>query len=138
LDEYASSLHEWAEWWSLVETVLAVVRRQGHSLQTPALLAAELPASYAYPSSHTLAKELQEFVAGQSADARIGECLPGSSEVLESTFGRFKELERDQVHGGFTGLLTALGALVGQVNDASRNIGENLFLCGVKNLAKWI
>jgi len=42
-----------------------------------------------------------------------GERLPGSSEVLESAFGKFKQIEGNQCKGGFTGLLLALPAIFG-------------------------
>ena len=138
LDEYASVVAEWQEWWDVLETGLDVVRSAGHSLSTPHILAARLPKSYAHPSSKTLADELEEFVKAQSTTAGYGERLPGSTEVLESTFGRFKKLESDQVHGGFTGLLPSLGALLGQLQDATCTVGEKLAMCSVKNLKTWI
>ena len=48
------------------------------------------------------------------APLRRGERLPGSSEVLESCFGKFKTLEREQSKGGFTSLLLALAACVSE------------------------
>jgi hypothetical protein len=42
--------------------------------------------------------------------SKPGERLPGSTEVLESCFGRFKILEKDQAQGGFTSLLLGFGA----------------------------
>ena len=51
------------------------------------------------------------FVREQARQARPGERLPGSTEVLESCFGRFKTLEKDQAKGGFTSLLLGFGSL---------------------------
>jgi hypothetical protein len=41
---------------------------------------------------------------------RIGERLPGTTEVLESCFGKLKGLEDGQSKSGFTGLVLSLGA----------------------------
>ena len=57
-------------------------------------------------------QQLLGFVREESFKAKPNERLLGSSEVLESVFGRFKQLEHDQVKSGFTGLLLSLAALV--------------------------
>ena len=59
--------------------------------------------------------ELVAFVKHESRKAKKGERLPGSTEVLESTFGKLKEIEGNQSKGGFTGLLLALPALLGTI-----------------------
>ena len=58
--------------------------------------------------------DLTEFVARQAKPLKPGERLPGTSEVIESAFGKFKTVERDQAKGGFTGLLLALAACVAE------------------------
>jgi hypothetical protein len=57
-------------------------------------------------------QQLLRFVREESFKAKPNERLVGSSEVLESVLGRFKQLEHDQVKSGFTGLLLSLAALV--------------------------
>ena len=61
-----------------------------------------------------LADEIERFVAEQSAAARPGERFVGSTEALESCFGKLKELERQQAQSGFTGMVLSLGALLGK------------------------
>ena len=65
-----------------------------------------------YPSSLCLARELLAFAAKQALCAWLGERFPGSTEVLESCFGRFKHLEKQQSRGGFTSLIMGFGALL--------------------------
>jgi hypothetical protein len=74
-------------------------------------LRAELPPGLR-ASSRTLAQQLIGFVAEQTRNTRPAERLPGSTEVLESCFGRFKQLEKQQARSGFTSLLLGFGALV--------------------------
>jgi len=74
-------------------------------------------------SARQLGDDLTKFVAGQARSLRRGERLPACSEVIETCFGKFKSLERDQAKGGFTSLLLALAACVaertqGVVHDA--------------------
>jgi hypothetical protein len=44
----------------------------------------------------------------QSSLLRRGARLPVCSEVIETSSGKFKTLEREQANGGFTGLLLGL------------------------------
>ncbi len=61
-------------------------------------------------SARELAATLCQFVAAQESQARPGERLAGSTEILESCFGTFKHLEKQQSGGGFTQLLLGFGA----------------------------
>ena len=61
----------------------------------------------------TLATELATFVRESSAAAGPGECLVGSTEILESLFGKWKMLERQESQSGITGLILSLGTLLG-------------------------
>jgi len=110
--EYAADLAEWSEWQQLANVTVAFVNRQGVYRGAAKKLWAELGPHQVHPSSNRLAKELVVFVARQASQARPGERLPGSTEVLESCFGRFKQLEKQQARGGFTSLLLGFGALL--------------------------
>ncbi len=75
------------------------------------------------------------FACGQSASARPGERLVGSSEVEESVFGKLKTLEGDQSRSGFTRYVLSLGALVG--DWTSTRIKEALEKTPVKMVQAW-
>jgi hypothetical protein len=59
-----------------------------------------------------IGQQMVGFIAKQSLKAKEKERLLGSSEVIESVFGRLKRLEGDQAKSGFTGLLLSIGAMV--------------------------
>ena len=82
-----------------------------------------------------LREKLIAFVTRESAKARIGERLPGTTEVLESCFGRLKALESDQSKSGFTGLVLSLGAMVSEWTEES--LGEALERCRVRDVINW-
>jgi hypothetical protein len=65
-------------------------------------------------TAQQLGQDLARFVTEEARRLRRGERLPGSSEVLESCFGKYKTLERQQSKGGFTSLLLALAACVSE------------------------
>lgn len=139
LDGFQTALAEWSEWIAVSQATLSVVRQEGYSSQTPAQLQQQLgkqPSTF--PSSQQLVKAAQAFVLNQ-CQMRPGERLPGSSEVLESTFGKWKLLERQQSQGGVTGLILALGTLLG---GTVFKVRSELILAwersGCKNSIQWI
>ncbi len=112
LQEFTADITEWSEWQTIVNVVVAFVNRQGVYRGAVAPLRAELPRHPLHASSASLMKELVSFVAQQAKRTRPGERFPGSTEILESGFGRFKHLEKQQARGGFTSLLLGFGALL--------------------------
>ena len=59
-------------------------------------------------------EELSTFIKTESKKAKPQERLLGSSEVIESVFGKLKFLEKDQSKSGFTVLLLGLAASVSE------------------------
>lgn len=118
LADHRDALAEWSQALDVIAITLTCVRTAGYHAQaaddlrtrlatTPALVPTETPSMAA-----RLAKPLLEFIATQSAAARDGEHLLGSSECLESLIGTGKRLERQQSQSGFTKMLLGLAAAV--------------------------
>jgi hypothetical protein len=62
-------------------------------------------------------KELAiEIVKKEAVKAKEGERLLGSSEIIESLFGKQKSIEKEQSRSGFTGLLLVLPALIAETS----------------------
>ncbi len=59
---------------------------------------------------------LIDFFHEQSKIIPAGQIWIGSSEIIESLFGKLKSLERDQSKGGFTSLVLGAAACVGTVD----------------------
>ena len=116
LDEFGEKFPEWQEWLEQIEVMLETIRQQGHSRETPALLKSLMPAA-SYASTRLLADDLHAFVSEYSNRTRPSERLPGSSEVLESTQGKLKNLERQQSQEGFTRFVLSIGACLGNALD---------------------
>jgi hypothetical protein len=114
LREYAVDLAEWSEWQELANATVEFVDRQGIYRGAAKKLWTELRRHQVHSSSQRLAKELVVFVAKQASRLRSEERFPGSTEVLESCFGRFKQLEKQQARGGFTSLVLGFGALLAE------------------------
>ncbi len=62
------------------------------------------------------AGKLIDFVNEQSKIVPEGQTWIGSSEIIESLFGKLKCLEHDQSKGGFTSLVLGIAACVGKID----------------------
>jgi hypothetical protein len=115
---FAAEVAEWSEWQRLVHIAVAFVNRQGLYRGAAKELRTQLRGHQVHASSQRLAGELLVFVVRQARRAQPGERLPGSTEVLESCFGRLKQLEKQQARGGFTTLVLGFGALLAETTTA--------------------
>jgi hypothetical protein len=132
--EFADDVALWSQWQEVVDVVVSFVNRQGIARGAAAALRAQLPTGLS-PSGQQLRNELVAFVAKQARCARPGERLPGSTEVLESCFGRFKQLEKQQARGGFTSLLLSFGALLAETTtEVMQNALEQ---SGTRQIIEW-
>jgi hypothetical protein len=135
LQEFAAEVVEWSEWQEIMDVMVAFVNQNGVFRGAAAQLRSELRRCSTHASSSILAKELVAFVAEQGRQTRPGERFPGSTEVLESCFGRFKQLEKQQARGGFTSLLLGFGALL--ADTTTNAIKEALNHSSTKNIYTW-
>lgn len=114
LREYRQDLETWLEYESISQATFDVVRREGYFRGVTALVADESRGHVKSELGEELQGELVAFVAVQSSVVAEGTRLPGSTEVLESSFGKLKSLEGDQQKGGFTQLVLSYAALLGE------------------------
>jgi hypothetical protein len=133
LGGYREALGEWSGYQAVIDGALDFVRRRGLYVGAGLDLAAALPA--AAGSAGELRAELIHFVRCESLKARLGERLPGTTEVLESCLGKLKALEDGQSKSGFTGLVLSLGAMVSDWTAAS--VREALERCRVRDVLGW-
>jgi len=135
LKTFAEPLAEWSEWQQVVNITVRFVNGQGVYRGMGRALRQQLPRTFAHRSSAGLAKELIGFLARQARQAQPGERLVGSTEVLESCFGKMKQLEKQQARGGFTSLLVSFGALLAETSTNAVNAA--LQHSGTKKVLDW-
>ena len=127
LRQFREPLLAWSEMELTIDVTVDFVRTQGLYRGAAKDLRKRLSKLSVGQSARQLGEDLAKFVADQVRQIRPGERLPASSEVIETCFGKFKSLEREQAKGGFTGLLLALAACVaeGHSNCSPRGTPEN-------------
>ncbi len=109
---FRAPLRVWGELLQMVEAVEQFVRTQGLYRDCHRALEPLLAPIAHTERGHQVGQQLLAFVTAESLQAAAQERLLGSSEVIESVFGKQKRLEHHQAHSGFTGLLLTLSAMV--------------------------
>jgi hypothetical protein len=109
---YRQELEQWRQLVEVATTSEQFVKEQGLSLGSAQRLQQQLAGAGTLPRTQQGCTELVRFVAEEAAKAKDGERLVGSSEVIESIFGKWKRLEDEQARSGLTGLVLTLGAMV--------------------------
>jgi hypothetical protein len=113
LRAYSEDLAKWQECQRIISSSVTFVNEQGLYHGASAALRNEIATtSLVHETSKQLAERLIRFVAEAEQQLKPGERLPMSTEILESSFSLYKQLERQHSKGGFTSLLSTFGALL--------------------------
>lgn len=118
LRKFAPQVRRWQEMLAVVGTAEHYVRHEGIYAKAAEELAAALP-KLTTPAAKRLRKQLLEFIHNQARQTRDEERLLGSSEVLESIIGKFKNVAGERGQHGLTGMVLSIGALVGKQTVAT-------------------
>jgi hypothetical protein len=75
------------------------------------------------------------FLRDQTNGMKPGECFIGSTEVIESLFGKIKYMEREQTAFGFTSIVLAGIACIGPTDD--KTIADAVTSIKLKDIELW-
>ena len=128
-------LAEWDQVMATISATLHYVRHEGYHRGAARDLRPLLAPHARTPMSRRMAAALLRFVRSQSALARNGERLIGSSECLESLLGKGKRLEGQQSKSGFTKMLLGLAAAV--VRPTREYLEEAFARVKTEDVANW-
>ena len=117
LRSFAAELAQWRECQQVVKAGVTFINERGLFRGAGAELCVALGLNRTHAASQQLAQRLIAFVTASEGQLKEGERLPMSTEILESTFALYKQLERQHSKGGFTSLLAAFGALLQPITD---------------------
>ena len=136
LRQFREPLKDWSHMERAIDAVLHFVRRQGLYRGAAKDLRKQLRKLRVGASAARLRNDLTKFVAAQARQLEPGKRIRGTSEVTESSFGKFRGVERDQAKGGFTGPLLALGACVAE--RTQEVVHETLQKTRTRDVVAWI
>jgi len=112
LRKHGDDILRWSRCQDVVSMSVTFVNEQGLFRGTADQLAELLTSLQMCPVSRMVADRLLEFLRDHELKLTDGQRLPLSTEILESCFGLFKQLERQHSKGGLTSLLAGFGALL--------------------------
>ena len=135
VEEYASEIAVWQECQDVVSASLIFINEQGLFRGASNELRTVIGDELEHGTSKELAQRLIDFVAESEAHLREGERLPMSTEILESSFGLYKQLERQHSKSGFTSLLACLPALLKQTTP--QVVREAFARTSAKDVTAW-
>jgi hypothetical protein len=135
LRSFVSELAAWRACQQVVDAGLRFINEQGLFRGAAERLQTVFVETARGEASQRLADRLVGFVATAEAELRPGERLPMSTEILESTFGLYKQLEGQHSKGGFTGLLACFAALLKPATQES--VRRAFSKVSVKRVREW-
>lgn len=136
LRAFVEPLAQWSSCQEVIDAGVKFVNEQGLFRGAAKQLRAALPADVPHPASRRLADELVAFVAAEEAKLKKGERLPLSTEIVESSFAKYKNLEGQHSKQGFTSLLLAYAALLTKITI--QRIREIFATTSVRDVRNWI
>ena len=117
ITRFREPLKGWKELIQIITTTESFVRKQGLYLDSYLELGKLLTTLAHREQSKKVLAQLLTFVMVESLKTKPNERFLGSSEVIESVFGKLKRLEQDQAKSGFTGLLLCVSAMVSTTTE---------------------
>lgn len=117
LREYRDQMISWNNLVNVVDSAVEFVRSVGIYRHCSVDLETAIEECVNDERANRVRDELISFVEQQSLNAREGEVLLGSSEVIESAIGKFKTLEQDQAKSGFTSMLLSFAAFLSKTTQ---------------------
>ena len=117
LRKYREDIARWSRCQDVVSTAVTFVNEQGLFRGSADQLAEIFTSLKMCEASRTVADRLLQFLREHELKLIDAQRLPPrkemlSTEILESCFGLFKQLEHQHSKGGFTSLLASFGALL--------------------------
>ena len=112
LEAFAADIGRWRECQAVIAATLTFLNTQGLFRGVSEQLRRIAAGVATGATGRELAERTVKFVAGHEEKLAAGERLPTGTEIVESAFGRFNQLEGRQSRGGFTHLLPTFPVLL--------------------------
>jgi hypothetical protein len=136
LRSFAGDLAVWREYQEVISRGVTFINEEGLSEGAARRLRTTLLANLTHHSSRELAEQLVQFVEAAEGQLKPKERLPLSTEILESTFSLYKQLERQHSKGGFTSLLAGFGGLLQK--STPQSIRRAFFTTTLDDVKQWV
>jgi hypothetical protein len=137
LRNFRSLLAEWKEVLNVANVSVEFIRKYGHFQGSSEILGkilAEISGS-SQSLAHKVACDVLSFTETLSETVELGKFLPGSTEIIESMIGKYKDVVGEHSRWGITGAVLSMAAFVGEMTP--QIIIEALETTRVKQVWSW-
>ena len=135
IETYADQIPMWRSCQSVISTFVTFSNEQYLHGGASVKLAAKI-GELKHPEACELRDRLVKFVLESESALQPGERLPLSTQLLESVFGQYKQLEGQHSKSGFTGLVSCIPLLHSAPTPAS--VRESFAKVTKKQVADWV
>lgn len=135
LRDCREALYQWSVLLAIAETTEQYVRQEGYHAAATEQLRQRLDGLGINAAAQAMETAAIGFVEEQSLAAWPGEHLIGSSEVIESLIGKYKQLQGTHRQAGVTPMVLAFGAMV--VNHTHHAVATALHATRTSDVLQW-
>jgi hypothetical protein len=135
INDFREQIPKWAACQEVISASVIWINENGLTRQAPKELGKVLGPLMKCDLRKPLAKEALTFVREQVGLLDRDERLPGSTEIVESAFARFKTLEKQHSQGGLTMLLPVMATLLS--DHTPEAITDSLERVRVQHVKNW-
>lgn len=135
LSDFAPSIGEWQTCQEVISAALKLINKQGIFRGVSKQLEKLLAGLSHSPMSQQLVDTVVGFLKENEAKLRRGERVPMSTEILESSFSLYKQLEKQHSKSGFTSLLLTFPTLLR--NTTSKEVTASLGRVKMADVKQW-
>lgn len=135
---YEKQIMIWHQWVEIGKYVRDQLRISGFGFNTEKILSQRLSSLPMVESAQQLACNLIDFVSQESNKLAVGERVPGTTEVIESLFGYFKQVKNGMwdSNGGVGRLILTMASRVGELT--SELVQQALNDIRQRDLCEWL
>ena len=135
LRDFAPSIQQWQMCQEVVCTALTFINKQGIFRGAAKQFKNLVAHPSLNPMSQRLVQTMVEFLRQYERRLRPNERLPMSTEILESSFALYKQLEKQHSKSGFTSLLLTYPTLLR--NTTPREVAASFARVKVADVKQW-
>jgi hypothetical protein len=136
LEYYRDDIEIWHQYSEIAGTARDCVRSEGIHLNIVDSFEQAIAHIKINFNGLQFAERISVFLKEQTNGMKSGECFIGSTEVIESLFGKIKYMEGEQTAFGFTSTVLAGIACIGPSDD--KTITEAVTSIKLKDIESWI
>jgi hypothetical protein len=112
IKQFAPDIARWQACQKIISTGLTLINQQGLCHAITAEFQRQVRGYANEPTTKQLVQQLTDFIQSQEDQLKPGQRFPMSTEILESSFSLYKQLEQQHAKEGFSKLLPSFATLM--------------------------